>query len=583
MFVFLKKTYYLCQHDMKKLIYIFLVLFLTTIWGCNSSVDKRLVLADTLMWVNPDSSLAILNAVNRDSLTSKEDLAYHALLLTQAQFRVKYAIPTDTLINNALDFYSDNHNREHYTRSLLYKGAFYEVHNNPVEAIKWYKQAEYNADTTDIINLAQIYLRLGVLYYDNHIGRNYDLSCFKKSLYYYSKWKNKYYIMLCNSYIGNIYRVTNQEKARKHLNIAINIAKEIGDIYEFFEATNAVSKSYLQDNEYEEALQYALVCINGRKNQDIDYLSFYNASRAYSGLGNTDSAWFYLSKTSETDDKQLLINRYITLSDYYNAINDYENFKKYNALYIQLADSLESNDNISKLVSADIQSNQNIINDKNREILNIESKWKYLIIFVLLISCVIVFILRLRSDLRIRKIQESFKSQSLIANNRINEILEQLDKNSKTLNNTKHDLKEANNQYSAMRGLLVAHINAMKTLTIASYNEPKKKFEKIFNETVSSYRKDANLYANIKKYIDTHYGNLIEEIFNRTPSLNDEEKKIIELVSIGFSYIDVAILFDRNPNAMSTRFTRISRKIGSTEPLTKVIDKLKRQYTIKHF
>ena len=84
-------------------------------------------------------------------------------------------------------------------------------------------------------------------------------------------------------------------------------------------------------------------------------------------------------KTSETDDKQLLLNRYLTLSDYYNAIKDYENFKKYNALYIELADSLESNDNISNLVTADIQSNQNIINEKEREILDVETKWKYLI------------------------------------------------------------------------------------------------------------------------------------------------------------------------------------------------------------
>lgn len=133
-----------------------------------------------------------------------------------------------------------------------------------------------------------------------------------------------------------------------------------------------------------------------------------------------------------------------------------------------------------------------------------------------------------------------------------------------------------------MRGLLVAHINVMKTLTIASSNEPKAIFEKTFKETVSSYRKDANLYANIKKYIDTHYGDLIEELFSANTKLNDEEKKIIELVSIGFSYIDVAVLFDRNPNAMSTRFSRISRKIGSTEPLAKHIDKLKKQKKTKN-
>ena len=76
-----------------------------------------------------------------------------------------------------------------------------------------------------------------------------------------------------------------------------------------------------------------------------------------------------------------------------------------------------------------------------------------------------------------------------------------------------------------MRGLLVAHINVMKTLTTASSHEPKTSFEKTFKETVSSYRKDTDLYASIKKFIDSHYGNLIEELFKANTRLNDEEKK----------------------------------------------------------
>ena len=113
---------------MRKLLYILIFLLtLSFVMSCSRSVDKRLELADSLMWVNPDSSLAILEAINRDSLQGEENLAYHALLLTQAQFRCYGNCSSDTLINFALDYYSDNHNQEHYTRSLLYKGAYYEL------------------------------------------------------------------------------------------------------------------------------------------------------------------------------------------------------------------------------------------------------------------------------------------------------------------------------------------------------------------------------------------------------------------------------------------------------------------------
>ena len=102
---------------MYKLIYTSFSFILLTVLvaGCSHTADRRLVLADTLMWTAPDSSLAILSHINSDSLTSKEDLAYHALLLTQAQFRCNGNCSSDSLINFALDYYSDNHNREHYT------------------------------------------------------------------------------------------------------------------------------------------------------------------------------------------------------------------------------------------------------------------------------------------------------------------------------------------------------------------------------------------------------------------------------------------------------------------------------------
>ena len=192
---------------MKKLVYIlFAFLALSAALGCSRSVDKRLVLADTLMWKAPDSSLSILNAINRDSLLGDENQAYFALLLTQAQFRCSGNCTGDSLINFALNYYSDNHNREHYTRSLIYKGAYYEERNNPVEAIKWYKKAEDNADPKDYRNLAQINMRMGVIYYKNYASNNLDLEKFKKALKYYTLLNDKPMMLLSMSYIGCLYR-----------------------------------------------------------------------------------------------------------------------------------------------------------------------------------------------------------------------------------------------------------------------------------------------------------------------------------------------------------------------------------------
>ncbi len=215
---------------MKKLVYLFFVfLALSAAVGCSRSVDKRLVLADSLMWVNPDSSLAILKGINCDSLQGDENQAYYALLLTQAQFRCNGTCTSDTLINFATNHYSDNHNREHYTRSLLYKGSFYEVHDNPIEAIKCYKQAEDNADSTDYRNLAQINMRLGALYYKNYASNNLDLNKFKMAAHYYEILRDKKMMMTALEYCGNVLRITDINASTKCYDKALSIAKELKD------------------------------------------------------------------------------------------------------------------------------------------------------------------------------------------------------------------------------------------------------------------------------------------------------------------------------------------------------------------
>ena len=55
--------------------------------GCGGAhrYDARLVRTDSLMRPDPDSALTIVQAVDRDSLTSDGDRAYRDLLLTQAR------------------------------------------------------------------------------------------------------------------------------------------------------------------------------------------------------------------------------------------------------------------------------------------------------------------------------------------------------------------------------------------------------------------------------------------------------------------------------------------------------------------
>ena len=124
-------------------------LCLTCLAGCgNSGYDRRLVDADSLMAVSPDSARAVLRAIDADRL-SRADRAYHALLSTQAAYKCFDSIPSTATIDRAVDYFSSGSDREKLTRSLIYKGAVIEDLGNKTEAIRLYKLAEAEADTSD--------------------------------------------------------------------------------------------------------------------------------------------------------------------------------------------------------------------------------------------------------------------------------------------------------------------------------------------------------------------------------------------------------------------------------------------------
>lgn len=317
--------------NMRKILYILIFLLtLSFVMSCGRSVDKRLVLADTLMWTNPDSSLAILNAINRDSLQGDENQAYYALLLTQAQFRVDYAILSDSLINLAVEHYSDNHNREHYTRALLYKGAFYEVNDNHVEAVKWYKQAEDNADTTDYRNLAQINMRMGMLYFNNYATNNLDLNKFKMAAHYYELLGDKKMTMVALDYCGNVLRITDVNEAKKCYDKALLTARELKDTTNIYSIDVNYALMYIEDSLYSQAKKYILDAyrLNNRFEENSNY---YMLGLIYANQKDLDSAKYFISfpdKSQNTAYDSLLM--YKALRGIALCENNISQYRKFN-------------------------------------------------------------------------------------------------------------------------------------------------------------------------------------------------------------------------------------------------------------
>ena len=529
---------------------------LSFVMSCGRGVDKRLVLADTLMWTNPDSSLAILESINSDSLQGDENQAYYALLLTQAQFRCNIPLTSDTLISKAVDYYSDNHNREHYTRALLYKGGAYEDMNNPVEAIKWYKQAENNADTTDYRNLAHINMRLGILYFKNYASNNLDLNKFKMAAHYYEILRDKKMTMVALEYCGNVLRISDIDEARKCYDKALSTARELKDTSNIYSINVNYALMYIEDSLYSQAKKYILDAyrLNNRFEENNNY---YMLSLIYANQKDLDSAKYFISlpdKSQNTAYDSLLM--YKALREIALCENDISQYRKFDKQYYRISNSLEYNETIYKLHDSEQEFDADRIAAKGKKV-NLLNKTIIILVALFLVFALVTVALIIVISRKKRKDQQQM----------IDELKEESFGNYEEL---RSNLADIDDHFSKT---MTEKLVSLEEIMTSAYNPDQDSKSKEVEHKISPIADDdTKFWEGLYAYINIKHNGAMDRIANDYPQLSANDLNFIKLMCCGFS--DAAIAVCRNyRNVASVRSSRrrIRDKMGIEGNLTDYI------------
>ena len=542
---------------MKKLLYISLfTVLLSAAISCNRSVDKRLVLADSLMWVNPDSSLAILEAINRDSLQGDENLAYHALLLTQAQFRCNIPLTSDTLISKAVDYYSDNQNREHYTRALLYKGGAFEDMGEPIEAIKWYKQAEDNADSTDYRNLAQINMRLGMLYFNNYATNNLDLNKFKMAAHYYEILRDKKMTMAALEYCGNVLRISDVNEAIKCYDKALLTAKELKDTTNIYSIDVNYALMYIEDSLYLQAKKYILDAFRLNNSFEENY-NYYMLSLIYTNQKNLDSAKYFISlpdKSQNTAYDSLLM--YKALRDIALCENNLSQYRIFNTQCNKISNSLEYNKTRYKLLDSEQGFDADRIASKGKKV-NTLNKTIIILVALFLILALVTAALFIISRRKNRKDQQQM----------IDEPKEESFGNYEEL---RRNLADFDNHFSKT---MTEKLISLEEIMTGAYNPNQdSKSNEVVHKISPIADDDTKFWEGLYSYINIKHNGAMDKIANDFPQLSASDLNFIKLMCCGFSDVAIAVCRNyRNVASVRGRRRKIRDKMGIEENLTDYI------------
>lgn len=137
-----------------------------------SSVELTLDSAESVMEAHPDSALSLLESIRKDDLRSERLRALYGLLMTQALDKNYVDVTSDSLIQPAVDYYSNSSDKMRQMKSLYYlAGVDYYRKDYPESLIASLKAYELACELDDKFWIGQTARRIYTIYHDNFCAK----------------------------------------------------------------------------------------------------------------------------------------------------------------------------------------------------------------------------------------------------------------------------------------------------------------------------------------------------------------------------------------------------------------------------
>ena len=546
---------------------------LVEIWSFGScsgqqNYDGRLTAADSLIKLDVDSALTLLEAINPASLGSEADQAYHALLLTEARYKCYIPATSDSAVNLALDYY-EQHGREQekLTRAYVYKGAVMEELGQSRQAMQYYKKALSQAAADDYFNQGYIRLRMGNIYRDHLVADSADIMMFKEALTYFKQVPDSFYVLTCLAEIGSSYGKNNPDSVLGYLYRADTLAAalhadQLQAINRIFIAKHLMFSH--EANDIDKAKNIALTILRDHQDQDDAEDLLMIAAFTLAKQNKPDSAMLYLNQIDgEFKTPNDMVFYHNCLAEVARARGDIPAYQYHFERADVLADSLEQNDVQKQLRDVETQYDNEALKYENlryRTRLTIS-----LLVAALALSLMTILLMAYRRKLSRRK-QQLNEMEDVI--DRLHDEQAQLSRqfeNDKVMNDK---LKEAiQRQIEMFTALVEKHQKQFTT-------DPKG-FAKLFKSVYSVTQPDSTFWTSLHAYADSLTDNLVSRTVEAYPELLDTDVQVLSLCCSNLpTTVIMACMGYNDVHSVYNKKRRIAETMGLEDKLDDYILRL---------
>lgn len=528
--------------------------------------NTLLLRADSLMAAYPDSALHILESISADSLKTRADRAYHALLLTQARDK-NYMVQTDdSLIRTAVRYYDAHGDAAMQARAYYLWGSIYRDRNRQSEAVeKYLKAADFAQKAGDRALLGRIYANAGYLYYLQDFYTKAD-SLYRQVEQMGIQLKDTSLWISSLAMQGEILLYQNHyPQAEKKLLQALYVSIGFGQNEIKAGIHSALTTLYVRTGKYPKALQHAKQNFNLQKDTLHCYRTFLKLGDAYYKAGKHDSATLYIRKSLSSSSHTTKSEAYMRLADIAKIQGDIElslDMARLNSTYKDSA-------NLSQQKTGIIKAEQTI------EMLRQQTQYeyylqgyRYYILLLMLIGMAGIYLLRKRYLKRLDRqrqknllkekkqrqryvlLKEKTKQkeeqiaalQQEIAQHHLDETLKE---------RMQKELEELNEQHTLLlkKTLQYFEVYAKMKRIIADYQERGNSKESLTEEEWSRFMAETEKSGNLLK-LATEY------------KLDNKEIRYCHLLLAGFSIKERMLILQIARATLYRTEQQIFRKIG---------------------
>ena len=379
------------------------VVLVAVVTGCSGAhrYNGRLVAADSLMRSNPDSALALLEALPVDSLTTEGDRAYRGLLISQARYKAYVTATSDSDINRALSYYrAHSGEREKLTRSYIYKGAVMEELGHPDSAMYYYKSAEATAAPDDYFNLGYCKLRIAEMYQTQISQDSAAIIRLRQSIHCFEVLRDTNYLIVASGIMGAISGIRCPDTTKFYLKKAVDLSLDYDPSLQYTYKSKLAGILLYEEN-YLLANQLAMDVLRNGRNECKESNFYYYAALSFIKLNQIDSAKYVISITPDPVNQVDSLNRYDLLAEIAQVTNDNKAYAKYLACSKDVTSKILFAKNDKILTKSEIEYEVKQLEEKR----NISHK-KNSVFFSILATAILLMLLllaRLCYTLRKRK------------------------------------------------------------------------------------------------------------------------------------------------------------------------------------